>query len=82
MAEPMTDEEILVELKQFQDVGAIEFVLPTEPLGEEWVLGIRNNQGEVDLAKMNHDEVFGFIIGVSALANLLARKNRGVLPGL
>ena len=46
-AEPseITDEQIYETLKQYEAAGVITFILPTEPLGEEWILGVPDGLG-------------------------------------
>ena len=41
-AEPseIGDEQIYETLKQYEQAGVISFILPTEPLGEEGILGV------------------------------------------
>ena len=32
-------------LKQYEAAGVISYILPTEPLGEEWILGVPDGLG-------------------------------------
>jgi hypothetical protein len=82
MAEPMTNEEILAQLREYVDIGILGFVVPTDPLGEEWVLGITDTTGKHDIAKLTTEQTFGFILGVSGLANAITSRNGGVIRGL
>lgn len=69
-----TNEQILAELDKLSNYGVIDYVLPTEPLGETWVVGIRGT-----IAKMNTmDEIVSFLAGVNA-ATLWAAKH---VPGV
>ena len=60
----ITDEQIYGELRKYQELGVLEYVLPTEPLGIEWVLGVEGRI--VKLA--GKDQACGFLAGASALA--------------
>jgi hypothetical protein len=35
----MTSEEIYERFKLYQELGLLQYVLPTDPLGEQWILG-------------------------------------------
>ncbi len=60
-AEP-SNEVILNELDKIAAYGVIDYVLPTVPLGESWVVGVRGN-----LVKMGTiEEVLAFLTGVNA----------------
>lgn len=69
-----TDEQILEQLEDYARAGVIEYVLPTIPLGEQWVVGLTDNNGDPNIAKMNSEQVFGFLIGVSAMIRFMARR--------
>ena len=60
----ITDEQIYAELRQYELLGVLEYVLPTEPLGEEWVLGV---EGRI-VKLVGKDQACGFLAGASALA--------------
>lgn len=69
-ANVMSPEDTYEELKKLQDLGVINVVLPTEPLGEEWVLIVEVG----GLVKMSQAEVSCFLAGVSALTHFLGRR--------
>ena len=70
----ITDEMILEHLKEYQQYGVIEYVVPTIPLGEEWVVGLTEVDGSPKIAKMNSDQALGFLIGAGAVARTLAKR--------
>lgn len=69
--EEMSDEKILEQLKGYVQVGALKYVLPTEPLGEAWVLGYEDG-----ILKFNtKDEVMAFLAGADmVLRRLMVNK--------
>jgi hypothetical protein len=65
--EEITNEEIYATLKQYEEAGVISFILPTEPLGEEWVLGVPDGLGGLMKLK-GKDQAVGWLAGAAALA--------------
>lgn len=61
----LTDEHILAELEKLSATGVISYVVPTIPLGEEWVVGI---QGRI-VKLTSQGEAVAFLAGVSAATN-------------
>lgn len=60
-----TDERILEQLEKLSSTGVIQYVVPTIPLGESWVVGVQGT-----IVKMaTKDEVLSFLAGVSAATN-------------
>lgn len=70
----MTPERAYEELKAYQEAGMISYVLPTDPLGESWVLGLH----EAPLAKFTGTDIVTFLIGVNTAMSFLARQ-KGLL---
>jgi hypothetical protein len=66
----ITDEEIYEHLREYQDVGLIEYVLPTEPLGEQWIVGA---DGQI-LKFLTKEGAVGFLAGIAACARFVARR--------
>lgn len=65
--------EIYRELKRLARLGVLDYVLPTEPLSDEWVLGIGGT-----IAKLTtKGEMIAFFAGVRAVTDVWA-KTRGV----
>lgn len=70
LAEPpeITDEQIYATLKQYEDAGVIKFILPTEPLGEQWILGVDEALGGLMKLK-GRDQAAGWLAGAMAVAH-------------
>lgn len=69
-ADELTDEQILQQFKDYESVGFIEYVLPTNPLGEEWILGI---DGQICKLIGKGDATI-FIAGAGMVLKTIARK--------
>jgi hypothetical protein len=65
----ITDEQIYEQLKQYQEMGVVGFVLPTEPLGEQWIVG----HGTELLKFTTKEGVIGFLMGMTVLAAFFAK---------
>lgn len=65
----VTDEQIYEHLKQYQEAGMIDYVLPTEPLGEQWIVGW-NGQILKFLAK---EGIVGFLTGIAVCAQFAGK---------
>jgi hypothetical protein len=63
----ITDERIYDDLKAYQDGGLIEYVLPTEPLGEQWIIGWN---GQI-LKFTTKEGIAGFLIGIQVATRRL-----------
>jgi len=73
--EAMTSEDIYDRLKMYADIGIIQYVLPTNPLGEQWILGI----DDLGIAKLIGDgQAVSFIVGTENAIKIFARQ-RGLL---
>jgi hypothetical protein len=68
----VTDERIYEDLKAYQDAGMIEYVLPTEPIGEEWIIGYN---GRI-LKFATKEGIIGFLAGIQ-VGSMFAIKLRG-----
>jgi hypothetical protein len=69
-----TDEQMLEQFDDYVKHGVIDYILPTTPLGEEWIVGLTDNNGNPNIAKMNSEQAFGFLIGVSVMIRFMARR--------
>jgi hypothetical protein len=65
----VTDERILADLTAYQEAGMIDYVLPTGPLGEAWIVGW---QGRI-LKFTTKGEVCGFLTGIQVAALFVSR---------
>jgi hypothetical protein len=66
---PSESETIYAELQKLVASDTIEYVVPTNPLGEQWVIGI---DGEI--VKLIGDvQAKAFLIGIGAAARRFAR---------
>jgi hypothetical protein len=69
----MNDQEainrIVKELKQFQELGVIEYYLGTVPEGEQFVVGVGGQ-----ILKMDIDQAISFLAGATAVAQMLAKR--------
>ena len=76
-AEPseITDEQIYETLKQYEAAGVISFILPTEPLGEEWVLGVPDGLGGLMKLK-GKDQAVGWLAGAATVAHWACDQRR------
>ena len=65
----VSDERIYEDLKAYQEGGLIEYVLPTEPLGEQWIVGWN---GQI-LKFVSKEGVVGFLAGLQVCAMFVAK---------
>jgi hypothetical protein len=68
--EEMSDEAILEQLQSYVNAGALEYVLPTTPLGEAWVVGF---QGQI-LKFNTKDEIMALLFGANMVLRGLMDK--------
>jgi hypothetical protein len=61
----LTSQKIYEELRQYQHLGVLEYVLPTDPLGEEWILVV---QGQI-VKLIGDDQAAAFLAGCAAVAH-------------
>lgn len=66
----VTDERIYDDLKQYQEMGMIEYVLPTEPLGEQWIVGWNSQI----LKFLTKEAIVGFLTGIMACATYVGKQ--------
>ena len=66
----VTDERIYEDLKAYQDFGMIEYVLPTEPLGEQWIVGWN---GQI-LKFVTKEGIVGFLAGIQVCATFVGQR--------
>ena len=57
------------ELQKLSDQGVIEYYLPTIPVGEEFVVGVKGQ-----IIKLDQETVWMFLAGVTATAEFAARR--------
>lgn len=69
-AEPpeISDEQIYETFKQYEVAGVLRFVLPTTPLGEEWILGVPDKLGGLMKLK-GKDQAVGWLAGAATVAH-------------
>ncbi len=65
-----TDEQIYDDLKTYQQGGMIDYVLPTDPIGEEWVVGW---QGQI-LKFGGKESIIGFLLGIQVCAMFVGHR--------
>jgi hypothetical protein len=73
----VTDERIYDDLKAYQAGGLLEYVLPTEPLGEQWIVGWK---GQI-LKFVTKEGIVGFLAGIQVAA-LFVADGRGSVQDL
>jgi len=66
----VTDERIYEDLKQYQDFGMIEYVLPAKPLGEQWIVGWN---GQI-LKFISKEGIVGFLAGIQVCAAFVGQR--------
>ena len=71
MPAEVTDERILADLEAYKDGGMIDYVLPTEPLGEQWIVGWN---GRI-LKFVTKEGIVGFLTGIQVCAMFVARQD-------
>lgn len=59
LSKDTTPEQIYAYLRTMEGDGVLTYILPTTPLGEEWVVGMFDG----GLLKLNHEQVIAFLIG-------------------
>lgn len=62
-------EAIAGNLRQYSDMGVIDYYLPTIPEGEEFVVGLKGQ-----ILKLDQDNVVAFLAGCTAVAEFSARR--------
>jgi hypothetical protein len=72
-AEEVTDERIYDDLKAYQDAGMLDYVLPTDPIGEQWIVGWR---GQI-LKFVTKEGITGFLAGIQVGALFAAALTDG-----
>lgn len=65
----VTDERIYDDLKAYAAAGMIDYVLPTQPLGVEWVVGWH---GQI-LKFTAKEGIVGFLTGIQVAAMFVGR---------
>lgn len=78
MPPEVTDERIYDDLKAYQDAGMLEYVLPTEPLGEQWIVGWN---GQI-LKFVTKEGIVGFLTGIQVCAMFVAKQREDPLARL
>jgi hypothetical protein len=68
----VTNEKIYEDLKAYDDAGLIEYVLPTEPLGEQWIVGW---DGQI-LKFVTKEGIVGFLTGIQVCAAFVAKRRQ------
>ena len=66
----VSDERILEDLEAYKNAGMIDYVLPTIPLGEQWIIGW-NSQ----ILKFTSKEgIVGFLAGIQVCATFVGQR--------
>lgn len=78
MPAEVTDERILEDLEAYQEAGMLEYVLPTIPLGEQWIVGWN---GQI-LKFVTKEGIVGFLTGIQVCATFAAKLRESPFPGL
>jgi hypothetical protein len=60
----VTDDQIYADLQAYQDAGMVDYVLPTDPIGEQWIVGWN---GQI-LKFVTKEGIVGFLCGVQVAA--------------
>lgn len=68
-------QDILGQFKRWEEVGLLDYVLPTTPLGEAWVVGYK---GEI-LRFPGNESAIAYLLGLNAGALYMASR---VIPGI
>jgi hypothetical protein len=68
----VTDERIYEDLKVYSDAGMIDYVLPTDPMGEHWIVGWN---GTI-LKFVTKEGIVGFLTGIQVCAMFAASTHR------
>jgi hypothetical protein len=70
LEQAMSNERIYSELRTYSGAGMIDYVLPTEPLGEQWIIGWR---GQI-LKFLTAEGIVGFLAGIQTATVFIAEK--------
>lgn len=70
MPPEVSDERIYEDLKAYQEGGLIDYVLPTEPLGEQWIVGWN---GQI-LKFVSKEGIVGFLTGIQVCTAFVAKQ--------
>jgi hypothetical protein len=73
----ITNERIYEDLKRYQDLGVIDYVLPTDPLGVQWIIGVR---GEIQKL-IGKGQAVAWLVGAGSVAKVLAERAGLTLEG-
>lgn len=68
-------EDLYKSFKDYQAQGAIQYVLPSDPIGEKWVLGMPDG-GLLHLTGVG--EAVAWLAGAHAVVSVIA-KSRGLI---
>ena len=68
----VSDERILEDLEAYKNAGMIDYVLPTIPLGEQWIVGWN---GQI-LKFVTKEGIVGFLTGIQVCAMFAAERQR------
>jgi hypothetical protein len=79
LSKDTTPEEVYDLLRSLENDGLLSYIVPTTPLGEEWVVGVFDG----GLLKLNHEQVIAFLIGNQLTLHwLIARIRENGAGGL
>jgi hypothetical protein len=69
MPEEISNETIYEHLQQYHEAGMIDYVLPTDPLGEQWIVGWN---GQI-LKFVTKEGIVGFLAGIRVCADFTVK---------
>ena len=64
MSGEVDNDRIYADLKAYSDAGMIDYVLPTDPIREQWIVGW---QGQI-LKFVSEEGIVGFLTGIQVAA--------------
>lgn len=68
---------ILEELDKLVELGVLDYVVPTDPIGEEWVVGHK-----LQILKFKTpEEITAFLAGVTVVSTFIAENHPHLLVG-
>jgi hypothetical protein len=72
----LTNEQIYTAFKDLQNSGCIDYVLPTSPLGEEWIIG---QQGQI-VKLTGKGQAMAYLMGTQAVLAVVQASVHGRTP--
>lgn len=66
----VTNEQVYADLLKYQELGVIQYVLPTDPLGAVWHIGVG---GQIQKL-IGKGQAVAWLVGAAAVAGALAKQ--------